>query len=145
MTTMNEARQAAYTRFRGEWGAGPHVDVPYCFDDETLNPGTDASGRAASWVRCSVRNLAGGQETLGGQGNRKYRRRALVRVEVYTAPGTGQEEADLICQTILGMYEGRYLSGALTYDGRTSEVGLVNEGRWKLSTAEVTFDYEQIK
>jgi hypothetical protein len=145
MTTMNQARDAAYKRFIAEWPAGAFPTVPYCFDDETLDPPVGSDGRPSPWVRCSVRNLAGGQESLGVPGNRKYRRRALVRAEVFTAPGTGQKTADLIGQAALGMYEGRYLAGALTYDGRTAEVGLVDDGRWKLSTAETSFDYEEIK
>jgi hypothetical protein len=144
MTTMNEARAAAYDRFTSEWPT-LHSDVPFCFDDETLDPPETTDLRPAPWVRCSVRNLAGGQNTLGEPGNRKFRRRAMVRVEVYTAPGTGQEDADLMCQSVLGMYEGRSLSGCLAYDGRAAEVGLVDEGRWKLSTAEAYFDYEEIK
>jgi hypothetical protein len=142
---MNQARDAAYKRFIAEW-PGLFVAVPYCFDDETLDPPVDdATQRPGPWVRCSVRNLAGGQESLGSSGNRKYRRRAIVRVEVFTAPGTGQKAPDLMCQGALGMYEGRLLSGCLTYDGRAAEVGLVDDGRWKLSTVEAYFDYEEIK
>lgn len=144
MTTMNEARAAAYERFLAEWPV-LEPDTPFCFDDETLDPGTDADGVPRSWARCSVRNLAGGQETIGTAGNRKYRRNAMVRVEVYTAPGTGQEEADLLCQSALTLYEGRQLAGVLTYDGQTAEAGLVDNGTWKLSTVQVTFDYEEIK
>lgn len=150
MTTLNEARDAAYKRMIAEWpatfGSGPAAfAVPYCFDDESLDTPEDVAGKPKPWVRLSVRNLAGGQESLGPPGNRKYRRRAAVRMEAFTAPGTGLKKPDLIVQKAIDIFEGVRLAGALTYDGRTAEVGLVNDGRWKLSTAEVNFDYEEIK
>lgn len=144
MTTLNEARGAVYNRVLAEW---PPVwpDIQFCFDDESLDPGTDANGKVLPWVRFSVRQIAAAQQTLGAPGNRKYTRRALVRAEVYTAPGTGQKVPDLMCQTALEMFEGRYLAGTLMYGGAAAEQGLVLEDRWKLSTVEVYFDYEEIK
>jgi hypothetical protein len=146
LTTLNQARVAAYTRFQEQWALTAFATDQFCFDDETLAPEVDpATGKFKPWLRCSVRSLPGGQETLGQRGNRKYRRRAMARVEVYSAPGTGQYDPDLRAQAALDIFEGQYLAGALVYDGSIAEIGEVEKGLWKLSTATVYFDYEQIK
>lgn len=148
MTTINEARAAAYQRFIAEWVTTddpPAALTPFCFDNEPFEPPVDDEQRVLPWARVSVRNITSGFSTMGAPGNRKVSRRALVRVEVYTRPGSGQRDADELCQKALDMFEGRYLAGVLTYDGQIAEAGLVDDGRWNLSTAQTTFDYEQIK
>lgn len=144
MTTLNEASTAAYQRFQVDWPTA-QPDVPFTFEDEDFTPPVTAAGRPAPWVKLSVQNLGGRQETLGAAGNRKFTRSALVRVQVYTAPGTGRKVSDLLCQSALDIFEGRALAGALVYDGAAREIGLVENNRWKLSTVEVSFDYEQVK
>lgn len=173
MTTLNEARAAVYSQFIALWPIGEEDDItlwrmiqadvfgpntftafvpgdlrcPYCFDNEVFSPPIAEDGRALPWARLSVRGLSGGQETLGRPGNRKYTRQAIVRLEVYTAPGSGLKVADQLCQAALRIFEGRSLpvSTLKLYDGRTQEAGLVDDGRWFLSTVQVNFDYEQIK
>lgn len=147
MTTLNEARTDVYTRFTAEWVSGSAPLTPYCFDNEKFDPPKDANGGAATWARCSVRSMPGGQETLGRPGNRKYTRQAIVRVEVYTPPGSGLQPADTLVQAALAMFEGRSLLGSTIklYDASSAEVGLVDEGRWFLSTIQVYFDYEEVK
>jgi hypothetical protein len=145
MTTLNQARTAIYTRWLDQWKVGLNPRTPYCFDDETFDPPAGDDGRGATWARLSVRHIAGGQQTLGRPGNRKFTRSALVRVEVYTVPGAGLSEADGHIQAAKDMYEGTSLAGALLYDAQTAEVGLVDEGRWFLSTMQASFDYEELK
>lgn len=148
MTTLNEARAAVYDRFLTEWvNGGPGPLSPYTFDNEAFEPPMDADGRGEPWARCSVRSLTGTQQTLGPEGNRKYTRKALARVEVYGPPGTGLKVIDEHCQVALAMFEGRSLPGTrvMLHDAQVSEVGLVDEGRWFLSTVQATFDYEEIK
>jgi hypothetical protein len=141
MTTLNEARDAVYARFLDEWKDDEEAALtPFCLDNETLD-------NHPTWSRCSVRSMPGGQETLGRPGNRKYHRKALVRVEVYTPPGEGLQAADLLVQKAVALFEGRSLLGTTVklYDAQTAEVGLVDEGRWFLSTFQASFDYEEIK
>lgn len=143
MTTLNEARAAVYERWLDEWENA----APSCFDNEAFDPPKDASGKALPWARCSVRSMVGGQETLGEPGNRKYTRKALVRVELYGVPGVGMKAVDLLVQRAMGMFEGRSLPGTrvMLYDASSAEVGLVDEGRWNLSTVQAYFDYEEVK
>lgn len=147
MTTINQARVAVYERFLEEWVTGPDPLTPFCFDNETFDPPQTPEGKGLPWARCSVRSITGGQETLGPPGNRKYTRQALARIEVYTPPGSALKPADDLCQVGLAMFEGRSLlgQGVLFTDAQTAEVGLVDEGRWFLSTVQASFDYEDIK
>jgi hypothetical protein len=145
MTTLSQARQAAYSRFVDEWKNGGNPLTPFCFDNEGFDPPIDAAGRGLPWARCSVRSIGRRQQTLGAPGNRKYTSRALVRVEVYVAPSVGLKDPDVLAEKAQEMYEGRYLAGALTYGAVIREVGLVDDDHWFLSTMEATFDYEQVK
>lgn len=140
MTTLNQARDAVYKRFIAEWLDGADPLTPYCFDNEGLIA-------LPTWARCSVRSLPGGQETLGAVGNRKFKRKALARVEIYTPPGAGLQAADALVLAAMTMFEGRSLLGTTVklYDAQSAEVGLVDEGRWFLSTVQAGFDYEQVK
>jgi hypothetical protein len=145
MTTINEARDAAYKRVIAEWISGEDPLTPYCFDNETFTPPEGEDGRVAPWARFSVRHISGGFSTLGSVGNRKVTRKALVRCELYSVPGSGLKAADALTKAAVDMFEGRYLAGALTYDAQPAEVGLVDDGRWFLSTVQAYFDYEAIK
>jgi hypothetical protein len=141
MTTLNQARAAVYKRFLDEWADGDEPLTSFCFDNEVLD------GENLTWARCSVRSMQNTQETLGAPGNRKFKRRALARVEVYTEPGSGLRAADELIQVAVAMFEGRSLLGTAVklYEVSSAEVGLVDDGRWFLSTAQAYFDYEQIK
>lgn len=141
MTTLNQARAAVYRRFLEEWVDGSEPLTAFCFDNEVLD------GENLTWARCSVRSMPNAQETLGAPGNRKFHRRALARVEVYTQPGAGLEDADALVKTAMDMFEGRALLGTTVkfYEASSAEVGLVDEGRWHLCTVQAYFDYHEIK
>ena len=173
MTTLNQARTAVYQAFIEAWPIGALDDIslwtliytdvfgpgtfvafvsgedrcPYCFDNEAFTPPLSSDGRGLPWARLSVRGLSSGQETIGQVGNRKFTRSAIVRLEIYTPPATGLKAADLLIEAGMRTFEGKSLLGTTlkTYDARTQEVGLVDEGRWFLSTVQVSFDYEEIK
>lgn len=140
MTTLNQARDAVYKRFLAEWKDGAQPLTPFCFDNETLNT-------ELVWARCIVRSLPGGQETLGTTGNRKYKRRAFARVQIYTKPGSGTKQSDTLCQAAMTLFEGRSLLGTTVkfFDASPAEIGLVDDNRWFLSTVTAYFDYEEVK
>lgn len=131
---LNEARQQVYNRFIAAWPA----QCPYVLDNET-------GPSVPTWARCSVRSMPSGQSTLGRPGNRKFHRRALIRVEVYVPPAQGLAEADALSKAAKDLFEATTFAGIKTYDADTAEVGLVDEDRWFLSTVEVDCEYEDIR
>lgn len=148
MTTIREAREAIYKRFVEEWVSGSDPLTPYALDNERFDPPAGADGRGAPWARCSVRNIDSGQHTLGRPGNRKFQRIALARVEIFVPPGSGRWDTDTYLMTAMSLFEGRPSPAGTNiefYEVLPEEIGLIEDGRWDLSTVSARFDYEEIK
>jgi hypothetical protein len=148
MTTLREAREAIYKRFVDEWVSGAEALTPYTFDNETFDPPKGADGRGAPWARCSVRNLDAGQQTLGRAGARKFYRIGLARVEIFVPPGSGRWDTDAYMMAAQALFEGRTTPSGTTirfFEVTPQEIGLIEDGRWDLSTVEARFDYEETK
>ena len=134
MTTLNEAREAVYSRFVAQWG----VTTPVAFDDEDFEEPADSP-----WVRLTVRSVSRGQETLGRPGNRKFRSAAAVFVQVYTRTNTGVKQGDTLATQAKDIFEATSFGGLDFNDGVVRETGPA--GKWYQHVAEVAFDYEEIK
>lgn len=148
MTTLREAREAIYKRFVDEWISGGEPLTPYTFDNETFDPPKGDDGRGAPWARCSVRTLDAGQQTLGRAGQRKFFRIALARVELFVPPGSGRWDTDTYMMAAKNLFEGRTSPGSTSirfFEVVPQEIGLIEDGRWDLSTVEARFNYEEIK
>lgn len=148
MTTLREAREAIYKRFKDEWMSGSDPLTPYTFDNEAFDPPKGGDGRGTPWARCSVRNLDAGQQTLGRAGARKFFRIGLARVEIFVPPGSGRWDTDTYMMAAQALFEGRTTPGGTNirfFEVTPQEIGLIEDGRWDLSTVEARFDYEEIK
>lgn len=148
MTTLREAREAIYKRFSDEWVSGPGPLTPYTFDNETFDPPKGSDGRGLPWARCAVRNLDAGQETLGPIGARNFFRIAQARVEIFVPPGSGRWDTDTYLMAARSLFEGRASpsgTGILFYEVQTQEIGLIEDGRWDLSTVTARFEYVETK
>ena len=91
MTTLNEAKEAIYLRFTSNF-TGVAADR-IALDNEEFN--TPTSG---DWVRLVIRNISRTQNTLGKPGNRRFRSKALVLVQVYTEVNTGVKQSDALAK-----------------------------------------------
>jgi hypothetical protein len=149
MTTLREAREAIYKRFVDEWvSSGTTPLTPYTFDNEVFDPPKGTDGRGTPWARCSVRNLDAGQQTLGRAGHRKFYRIGLARVEIFVPPGSGRWDTDTYMMKAQLLFEGRVTPPGTNirfFEVTPQEIGLIEDGRWDLSTVEARFDYEEIK
>lgn len=144
MTTLREAREAIYKRFIDEWGSL----TPYTFDNEEFDPPGGLDGRGVPWARCSVREITSEQQTLGPAGNRKFLRTALAKVDVFVPPASGRWDSDEYTMAARALFEGRTspLGTTICFFGvDVQEVGLIEDGRWDLSTISARFDYTEIK
>ncbi len=135
---LNEARSLVCSRFALGWAPANQELCPYVLDNET-------GPSVATWARCSVRSMPSGQSTLGTQGNRKFHRRAMIRVELYGPPAKGLAGLDTLVKAAKDLFEAASFSGIKTYDADMAEIGLVEDDRWFLSTVEVDFEYEEIR
>ena len=134
MTTLNQAREAIYSRFVTEWAAATVLT----FENEEFDEPTDDP-----WARLTVRHTSRTQKTLGKVGNRKFRSAAIVLVQVYTRTNTGVQQGDTLAVQAKDIFEAVSFSGLDFNDGVVRETG--PDGKWYQHLAEIAFDYEDIK
>lgn len=139
MTTISEAREQVYQTWVDNVPSG--LDS-WTFENEEgfVEPDQDKT-----WARVLMRSVGGGQETLGSTGNRKFRRQALIIVEVFTPRGRGLGTGDDLAQEILSIYEARSIGGLDLTDGTITEVPSTVESKSIQHLVQVLFDYEEKK
>lgn len=135
MATINEARKLMYDKFINDWGATTLIDTD---NGEFIEPESDP------WVRVVSRGQEGGQSSFGKKGNRKYERKGIFFVQVFTPVNTGLSESDRLAQLAIDILEGERLSGQVwTGNSVNREVGA--QGKWYATNVETEFTYEEIK
>lgn len=135
--TFNEAREIIYQHFADNWSP-PSPAVPYKFDGESYDP----TG-VLEWVRLVVRQTGGGQHTLGKTGNRIFRRRGIVLVQLQAPVDRGLLRLDELGQEALGILEGKTISQVSLLNGNYQEKG--PDGTWETGSVTVSFTYDELK
>lgn len=134
MTTLSEAKIAITDRFIAEW-EGKTI---YTTENEGFTePEKD------TWVRLTVRNIGGGGVSMGRVGNRRYDRKGIIVVSIYTSVEQGTSEADLLAQDALVLFEGTRFNGVTVNDGVINEVGA--DDTWYQINMKAEFEYYEIK
>jgi hypothetical protein len=138
MTTLSEARESIYSKFVTEYALTANTN-PYCFANETH---TLAFGSAA-WIRMAVLHQTGGQESLGGVGDRKFMRAGQVVFQVFEPLNAGTSATDRLVQDIRLMFEGARIAGNTVRftDAQINEVG-VSDG-WYQTNLNISFEYDE--
>ncbi len=135
MTTLNEAKQAVNDRFKTLWGTKTTYSLP---NEPFTQPTPDES-----WVRLTVLNVGGGQESLGKVGNRRFERRGIIIVNVFTPLEEGTFGGDTLASEVQTIYEGTKFDGITVNDSRIREKGV--EDQWYHTIMEADFIYYEIK
>ena len=139
MTSLSQAREAVYQHWVDNVPSG--LDA-WTFENEL---GFREPDQDKTWARLVVRTLPGGQETLGGTGNRKFRRQALVAVQVFTPLGSGLGAGDDLAQAVRELYEAKSISGLDFTNGTISEITPGQDEKTFQHNIVVSFSYEEIK
>lgn len=139
MTSISQARETVYQHWVDNVPSG--LDA-WTFENEE---GFREPDQDTAWARVSVRHLDGGQETLGGTGNRKFRRNAAVAVQVFTPRGGGLGAGDDLAAEILTLFEAKSISGLDFVNGTISEIPPGDDEKTFQHNIVVRFDYEEIK
>ena len=148
VTVLNRAlKPPPGARLRGSLSQGRRIT----FDNEKFNEPTD--GR---WVRLAVRHTDRLQDTLGGEGDRRFRSSGSVFVQVFTEVGDRMLVADCIAQAIVDVFDAVTFNvepnefrevdptPSLTFEAATSrESGA--EGKWNMVIVEAPFSYDEIR
>ena len=139
--TPNEAREIIYQALVDGWSP-PNPVVPYVFDNESY----DAT-EIPEYIRLYVRQSGGVQHTLGIPGQRIYRRRGFVLVQVFVQSNQGLLRLDVLSKTALDLYEGKTLSQVAFHDGQYREKPeeKQSDGTWLRGMVTVPFTYDETK
>lgn len=133
MTTINAAKEAILARFNTAWAG----QTPAFFDNEGGKDQDD------SWVRVVVRMVTSQQESLGPAGARKFLRRGIILVQVFTPPDQGTAESDGLVQDVLEALESANFSGVWTDAGEVRDIGVLN--KWYQANISIGFTFEETK
>lgn len=136
MTTLNEVREAVYSRFTSNY-TGVTSDRIYFENEDAQEPAT------GNWVRVAVRNFSRNQSSLGKAGNRRFLGVGSVFVQVYVPTNTGVQTADALAREALILFEGVSFSGLRFHDAEVRETG--PDGRWYQMVMEANFDYQEVR
>jgi len=133
VTTISQAREAINQRWIDGWGNR----TPYTFSNESYKPDTRA------WARVTARHEFGRQDTLGGEGNRKFLYGGRLFLQLFTLRDRGTKEIDDHAQFAKDIFEGRKFDGVWVTRAVPRELG--EDGPWHMLTVECEFTYEQVK
>ena len=146
MTTINEARETVYARVALLW-----TDTVFTFEgDRFVKP------KDAAWLEVAVRQITGGQETIGGPGKRLFTRKAKIFSSIQSPIGSGLKGNDLLSTTFLNLFEAQRVGDLEFFDGEILEVGTEGKrasgARFQASgaaeqkyTIEIEFNYHERK
>lgn len=135
MTTLVEAKLAINDRFIAAWEG----KTPYTIDNEDF---TEPEGEA--WVRLTVRNIGGGGQTsLGKVGNRRFDRKGIISVSVFTPIEQGTSEGDELAEFAKDLFEATRFNGVTAKNGLVKEKG--SDNTWFQHIMKVEFEYYEIK
>jgi len=120
MTTINQARRAVYDEFNDNYS--PPYTPTVIFGNEA----EDTEG-LNEWLLLKLMNTDSEQHTLGKVGNRRYRRRGLVFIRIYTIVDDGLRRFDELARAARDIYEGKTVSGVWFTDGIIREIGPIDD------------------
>jgi hypothetical protein len=135
--TPTQARNAIMTRYLDEFSG--LFDI--ALDNQPFTP--PETGEGVKWARVNVQFNTGRQETLGSQGNRKFNRRGLLFVQVFTPAGHATNGNDDLALNSLDLFDGVRLGDLWFTDGRIVTIG--SDGEWYQQNVVLDFTFEAIK
>lgn len=135
MTTITEAKQSIYNTFITDWG----TTTPVILDGENADPPP-----SLPYVHVLVRHFTGVQDTLGGVGNRKFKRDGAIMVQIYGPLDEGSQTTDNLAITVISILEGKTLTdNVFTFASTPNEIGPTDNGY--LTTVTTPFFYQETK
>lgn len=133
--TLDQAREAVYERFQTLWANRTAFTLE---NEKFQEPGPDTD-----WCRVSLRHTGGGQETLGPITQRKYRRRASIFIQIFTAVAKGMQAGAGHAQAARAIFEGSSFAGIDANNGVIRESG--PNGKNYQTLVEIFCDYDETK
>jgi len=140
--TASEARVIVYNHFKDNWSPPNPAVTNYVFDNEAFDP-----EGISEWLKVSMKGTGGGQETLGESGNRVFRRRAVLQIQIYTTVDQGLLRLDALAEAARDLFEAKTISLVMFNNSTYLEDIEEKEtkGLWVKGLVQIFFSYDQIK
>lgn len=141
--TEGAARDAIFDHFNTSWGILYPTNPPFiAWQDTRLDTPKDNE----SWVRIRMLHKSGYQATINTPGNRRFRAKGTVHVEVRTPIGDGLTAADAIVNNVQSIFEGKNVGGT---DGvifrEVTPVEQGPDGAWYFTSVLINFEYDRLR
>jgi len=142
VTTIDDAREKVYRRWRDLWVVGSAARTPYVFENEDERA-LDAG--SVPWARVTVRNHDGAQETLGRAGGRKFWRPIFIFVQLFHPRNTGMKASGLDGAAAQAIFEGSSFDGVHVFNMPVEEQPIREKDKWVLTLLTGDAAFEEIK
>lgn len=136
------ARDAIVSKFVTAWNAQTPPIPLLRFEDVKSETPSGNVPWAKVWVKHDPKFR---QATLGGKGNRRFRRTGVVTVQIFTPSGEGLTNNDIFAKIALDAFEGES-TGADAIEFRNAgsqEIG--QDGPWYQTNVTADFEYDEVK
>lgn len=141
---IGAARDAIMDHFNTRWAAlyAPSAAPYVAWQDVNLDtPLTDVD-----WVRPIWMHKLGYQATINTPGNRRFRAKGTLKLEIRTPTGGGLTDSDTMVNNVQAIFEGQNVGGT---DGvifrNVTPVEFGHDGPWFLVNVNVDFEYDRIR
>lgn len=135
--TFAESYDEIHALFKATWdGTGLFTD----YEDVPAKRANDQD----NWSVFRVFYESSSQASLGGTGNRMFRRRGTIIVSIYTRSGNGLQDAQSLAKTAIDIFEGNATSGGVWFrNAQMQNRGM--DGEFYLTQVLVNFEYDEVK
>ncbi len=132
--TPRQARTSIYLAFKTYWDAASESGVKIAWD------AVDFKTTGVEYLLVQLRHAAG---TIAALGNEKYRRIAVLTININTPEGSGQKRSDEIGEAVLGFLETMDIAGIRVRDPGLVEAG-ITRGFYQ-SSGIATIEYDALR
>lgn len=137
-------RDAVQDHINTSWTAAyaPSAAPPIAWQDTNAPTPQDDS----PWLRIIWKHKVGFQATINTPGNRRFRDRGTLTVEVRSPTGGGLTDSDTMVNNVQAIFEGQNVGGTdgvIFRDVTPVEIG--HDGPWFLVQVNVNFEYDRIR
>lgn len=102
-----------------------------------------ASRTDGSWARITVKHQDGGQLGFGAQ-KKRFNRRGTVFVQLFTKPGDGLRQSDVLSKLVTDAIEGKTTASGVWFNHvRVQDIGSYS-GSWQTNVL-ADFSYDEVK
>ncbi len=141
---IGAARDAIQDHFLTTWTAqyAPNPAPFIAWQDANMPTPKDNE----DWVRIKWMHKVGFQATINTAGNRRFRARGTLTVEVRSPTGDGLTNSDIMVNNVQAIFEGQNVGGP---DGvlfrEVTPIERGHDGPWFQTDVVVNFEYDRIR